>query len=143
VHLLPSIRDALLDAMPTRAPGAWVRQCGRVTPFSRRFGDPKGLVLDALSRGLRREAARRGIGVNPGFAGTYTFSSAASFPALFPSFLDGLPNGGVVMCHPGVVDAELERLDPLTTLREQEYAYLKSDAFPAALASKGVALAAT
>ena len=27
------------------------------------------------------------------------------------------------MCHPGLVDAELERLDPLTTLREREYAY--------------------
>ena len=38
------------------------------------------------------------------------------------------------MCHPGFVDAELERLDPLTTLREREYAYLAGDAFPAAAA---------
>ena len=29
-------------------------------------------------------------------------------------FLDRLPAGGLVMCHPGKVDAELERLDPLT-----------------------------
>ena len=35
------------------------------------------------------------------------------------------------MCHPGLVDAELERLDPLTTLREREYAYFCGDAFPA------------
>jgi len=47
----------------------------------------------------------------------------------------------VVMCHPGFVDAELQRLDPLTTLREKEYAYFAGDAFPAALASHGVALA--
>jgi predicted glycoside hydrolase/deacetylase ChbG (UPF0249 family) len=45
------------------------------------------------------------------------------------------------MCHPGVVDDELTRLDPLTTQREKEYAYFASDAFPAALAAKGVALA--
>ena len=38
------------------------------------------------------------------------------------------------MCHPGFVDAELERLDPLTTQREREYAYLAGDAFPACCA---------
>jgi hypothetical protein len=35
----------------------------------------------------------------------------------------------------------LQRLDPLTTLREKEYAYFAGAAFPAALASQGVALA--
>ena len=40
-----------------------------------------------------------------------------------------LPEGGLIMCHPGFVDAELERLDPLTTLREREYAYFCSDRF--------------
>jgi hypothetical protein len=45
------------------------------------------------------------------------------------------------MCHPGFVDDELRRLDPLTTLREREYAYLASDGLPAALAAKGLALA--
>jgi len=45
------------------------------------------------------------------------------------------------MCHPGFVDAELERLDPLTTLREKEYAFFASDAFPVVLANQGVALA--
>ena len=37
------------------------------------------------------------------------------------------------MCHPGFVDAELERLDPLTKQREREYAYLAGDDFPAVL----------
>jgi predicted glycoside hydrolase/deacetylase ChbG (UPF0249 family) len=46
-----------------------------------------------------------------------------------------------VMCHPGFVDAELERLDPLTTQREREYAYLAGDDFPAVLRAHGVALA--
>ena len=34
------------------------------------------------------------------------------------------------MCHPGHVDDELKRLDPLTTVREREYAYLAGDGFP-------------
>jgi predicted glycoside hydrolase/deacetylase ChbG (UPF0249 family) len=45
------------------------------------------------------------------------------------------------MCHPGVVDSELQRLDPLTHLREREYAYLASEAFPALLKARGVTLA--
>jgi predicted glycoside hydrolase/deacetylase ChbG (UPF0249 family) len=45
------------------------------------------------------------------------------------------------MCHPGRVDAELERLDPLTILREREYDYLLDEAFPRILAEHGVALA--
>jgi predicted glycoside hydrolase/deacetylase ChbG (UPF0249 family) len=51
-----------------------------------------------------------------------------------------MPAGGLIMCHPGVVDAELERLDPLTTLREREYAYFLGDRFPEALKSRGLTL---
>jgi hypothetical protein len=45
------------------------------------------------------------------------------------------------MCHPGFVDAELEALDSLTTLRTHEFAFFSSDDFPKLLAEHGVALA--
>jgi predicted glycoside hydrolase/deacetylase ChbG (UPF0249 family) len=141
VHLFPQISDALLEVVPRTAPHAWLRQCGRVIPLTQRFADPKGLLLDLLSGRFRRRAASLGLRTNPAFAGTYEFDEGANFEALFPRFLDELPDGSVVMCHPGFVDAELQRLDPLTTLREKEYAFLISDAFPAVLASYGVALA--
>ena len=67
--------------------------------------------------------------------------SSDLFAKKFPSFLDDLPDGGLVMCHPGHVDDELIRLDPLTDLREREYAYLAGEAFPAVLAAGGFALA--
>ena len=89
----------------------------------------------------RRAAAALGVRTNPAFAGAYEFDDDADFAVLFPRFLDALPDGGVVMCHPGFVDAELRRLDPLTTLREKEYAFLAGDAFPALLAAQSVALA--
>ena len=100
-------------------------------------------MLDALSGKFRELAAERGIATNPAFAGAYDFASAseADFARLFPGFLRGLPAQSVVMCHPGFVDAELERLDPLTTQREREYAYLAGDAFPGVLRAHGVALA--
>jgi len=141
VHLLPQIADALLTVVTERAPRAWVRQCGRAIAFADRFADRKGLFLDLLSSGFRRRAAARGLRSNPAFAGTYDFGPASDFAELFPRFLERLPDGGLVMCHPGFVDDELRRLDPLTTLREQEYAYFAGDSFPAVLVARGVALA--
>ena len=141
VHLFPQIGAALLEVVKATAPNAWVRQCGRVVPFARRFADRKGLLLDLLSVGFRRRAAALGLRTNPAFAGTYDFADETDFAALFPRFLDRLPDGGLVMCHPGFVDAELQRLDPLTTLREKEHAFFAGDSFPALLAAHGVALA--
>ncbi|MBV8754900.1 MAG: ChbG/HpnK family deacetylase [Hyphomicrobiales bacterium] len=140
-HLAPQVRDAVLAAAKRRAPGAWVRQCGSVQPAIKRLGDPKGLLLNAFSRAMRARAQTLGVPTNPAFAGTYGFRSGADFARKFPRFLDALPDGGVVMCHPGHVDEELIRLDPLTDLREREYAYLAGDTFPATLARAGFALA--
>ena len=140
VHLFPQVRDVILDAARQLAPQAWVRQCGSALPLHRRLTDPKGLLIDWLSREFRSRAQKLGIATNPAFAGTYSFRANADYGQIFPSFLNALPAGGLVMCHPGHVDAELERLDPLTTLREREYAYFCSDAFPAALEAHGVTL---
>jgi predicted glycoside hydrolase/deacetylase ChbG (UPF0249 family) len=65
----------------------------------------------------------------------------ADFGRLFVEFLDGLPDGGLLMCHPGKVDAELRQLDPLTDLREREYAFFLDEHFPQLLAERGYALA--
>ena len=140
IQLFPQVRDAFLKVVAERAPTAWVRQCGRPRR-GRRLRDHKALVLDILSLGFRRRARKLGIAVNPAFAGSYAFKSQANYARLFPRFLSGLPDGGLIMCHPGVVDTELKALDSLTTLREQEFAYFGSDAFLQVLAEHNVALA--
>ena len=140
VHLLPQIRDAVLRATKERAPNVWLRQCGRIEPLRRRLADPKGFFLDLLSRGFRRRAVALGLRTNPAFAGTYDFAEDADFSALFARFLERLPDDSVVMCHPGFVDAELQRLDPVTRVREREHEFLAGDAFLAMLASHGVTL---
>ena len=139
-QLFPGVRDAFLAAVKEAAPSAWVRQCGRDQPFLRRLRTPKALVLDILSAQFRRRAARAGVAFNPGFAGAYDFSGKPDFAALMGQFLQGLPDHGLIMCHPGLVDDVLVGLDPLTEQREHEYAFLGGDHFPPLLAANKVTL---
>ena len=55
-------------------------------------------------------------------------------------FLKGLPEEGVVMCHPGFVDDILKSLDGFADQREREHAFLASDQFPELLAANKLTL---
>jgi chitin disaccharide deacetylase len=139
-QLFPGVRDAFLRAVKEAAPNAWVRQGGRNRPLARGLGGAKALFLDMLSAQFRRRARRAGISFNPGFAGAYDFSQAPDFGTLMQQFLDGLPEGGLVMCHPGFVDETLVSLDPLTTQREHEHAFIGGEQFPRLMAANKVTL---
>jgi predicted glycoside hydrolase/deacetylase ChbG (UPF0249 family) len=140
VHLFPVVRDAFVHEVKRAAPQAWVRQCGRARPLRQRLFTPKAMILDTLSAGFRRAAAAAGLATNPGFAGAYDFTGAPDFAGLMPGFLDGLPDGGVVMCHPGFADATLRALDPFTEQRDAEFAYLAGGGFARLLTEANVAL---
>jgi chitin disaccharide deacetylase len=134
VHLLPVVRDIVLSAAARHAPGAWLRQCrgaGRGL---------KGRIISALSAGLVADAARAGFATNPAFSGAYEFSGAVDFAEIFPGFLADRPDGALVMVHPGHVDADLRRVDPVHEPREAEFAYLAGERLPAALAAAGFSL---
>src|ERR1700716_880418 len=139
-QLFPVVRDAFLSAVKEAAPDAWVRQGGRDAPLVRRLGTPKALLLDILSAQFRRRALRANIAFNPGFAGAYDFSQRPDFGVLMRQFLDGLPEGGLIMCHPGFVDETLVNLDPLTVQREHEHAFLGGEHFPDLLDANKVSL---
>lgn len=140
VQIFPQVRDAFLAAAKTQAPDAWVRQSGRIQPLMQRLAMPKAMLLDTLSAAFRKRAARHGVAFNPGFAGAYDFVREADFGRLMGSFLHGLPDGGLIMCHPGFVDDLLVSLDPLTDQREREYAFLASDDFARLLDANKVTL---
>jgi predicted glycoside hydrolase/deacetylase ChbG (UPF0249 family) len=139
-QLFPGVRDAFLTAVKEAAPNAWVRQGGRNQPLIARLGTPKALFLDILSAQFRRRASQVNIAFNPGFAGAYDFSRQPDFSTLMRQFLDGLPENGVIMCHPGFVDDTLVSLDPLTVQRETEYAFLDGEQFPRLLEANKVTL---
>lgn len=140
VQLFPQIRDAFLATVKEVAPNAWVRQCGRSLPLSQRLDSPKALLLDTLSATLRQKAAREGIAFNPGFAGAYDMVRGRDFSDAMQGFLTGLPEGGLIMCHPGFVDEILIGLDNVTHQREREFAFLNSDDFPRLLSANNVTL---
>ena len=140
VQLFPGVRKAFLAAVKEAVPNAWIRQCGRDRPWAQRLDSPKAFVLDALSAQFRSRAARAGLAFNPAFAGAYDFSTEPDFGALMHDFLQGMPEAGVVMCHPGIVDDVLISLDPLTVQREREYAFLGGEHFLPLLAASKLTL---
>src|SRR5204862_7017444 len=110
VRLLARSRAVCLQVAKARASDAWVGKCGRPTPFMSRIAEGKAFLPDLMSRGFRRRANKLDLRTNPAFAGAYDFADDADFSILFPRFLDRLPDGGVVMCHPGLAHAALHRL---------------------------------
>jgi predicted glycoside hydrolase/deacetylase ChbG (UPF0249 family) len=140
VQVFPQVRDAIVEVVKAVLPNAWIRQCGR-TPAARRRGDRKAALLDRLSARLVARAEEFDVPTNAAFAGTYDFGAGLDYAALFPRFLEGLPEHSVVMCHPGHPDAELAGLDTLTFQRQREFDFFAGEAFPGMLAAHGVTLA--
>lgn len=145
VHLLAGVRDVVctrLARIPVRE-RPYLRLCWE--PFAdilrRRIAAGKALLLAAMSRPLRREIARLGLASNDSFRGVHGFDAKRPFAPLMRRFLDGAGQRPLVMCHPGLVDARLRTLDPVTDQRRLEYDYLSSDRFSEDLAAAGLCLA--
>lgn len=66
------------------------------------------------------------IPTNTSFAGIYNFdcTKISEFKNIFEKFLQYATDTHLVMCHPGLVDDELKRVDSVTTAREIEYKFL-------------------
>jgi predicted glycoside hydrolase/deacetylase ChbG (UPF0249 family) len=140
VQLFPQIRDAFIAAVHADAPQAWVRQGGGAESLSAQFATPKALLLDVLSRAFRAKAVAAGLATNTAFTGAYNFDPATDYAVRMREFLTPLPDGGLMMCHPGFADETLARLDPVTTAREREYAYFAGEDFPKLLAALNMTL---
>jgi predicted glycoside hydrolase/deacetylase ChbG (UPF0249 family) len=138
-QLMPGIRKPFLDAVAALAPRAWVRQCAPAR-FTDEFFNAKSRFLGLLSLPFKRMAKRRGLRCNPAFSGAYDYDKPGDFGASFKRFIKGMPEGGVVMCHPGHPDDVLRARDPLTDQREREFAFLIGDMMPQALADNGTTL---
>jgi hypothetical protein len=133
VHILPGIADDLMAELSRRnlAGKIWLRDSAdrprRIFARGKHWG--KALTVAALARGFRGKARAAGFALNDGFSGFSDFDPQGDYSADFATFL--LAPGGkpLIMCHPGHVDDELARLDPVTQSRETELAFLLSDRF--------------
>jgi predicted glycoside hydrolase/deacetylase ChbG (UPF0249 family) len=142
VHQLPIVRDLVIDRIRGTAPGAYLRVCDEPVQaiLRRRIAVRRARVISALGRGLRRRATQAGIRTNRRFAGVRDFDETAPYRDLLRTFLRDAPAGLLVMCHPGIVDADLAAADRVTTAREDEYRYLAGPEFLGDLADAGASL---
>jgi hypothetical protein len=128
VHVLPGVRRSLLDAVMARyaAGRVYLRDpADSVAAIrARDVAVGKALTIAALALGFRRAALRRGIPVNRGFSGVAPFDPGRDFAADLQRFLLRPGPAHLVMCHPGFVDDELARLDPVIATRPIEHAAL-------------------
>lgn len=145
VQVLPGIADDLIAELFARglAGKTWLRDSAdrprRIFARGKHWG--KALTVAALARGFRAKARAAGFSLNDGFSGFSDFDAQGDYAADFASFLRAPGAKPLIMCHPGHVDAELARLDPVTDSREAELAFLLSDQFTAVLDAAGAKLA--
>lgn len=144
VHVLEPVRGLLFEEAQRRgyAGKVWLRDStDRPDRILRRGVETKkALALAWFGRGFAKDARAKGFEVNEGFSGFSAFDSTRSYSADFARYLAQPGARHLVMCHPGHVDDELKSLDPVTTTRELELAFLLSDDFVAAMEKAGARL---
>ncbi len=144
VQVLPGIADDLIAELSSRklARNFWLRDSAdrpkRIFARGKHWG--KALTVSALARGFRKKARAAGFIVNDGFSGFSDFDAGADYAADFATYLQAPGAKPLIMCHPGHVDEELARLDPVTQSRETELAFMLSDRFAEVLAAASARL---
>lgn len=126
VHIFAGVREVLAEVLVQRYPvqRPWVRQ---VSPaLQGHDARLKALVLRLLGRGFSAQMQHKAIPLTRCFAGLYSLDSRADFPRLLHGWIEKLPDGGLIMCHPG---ATAGTSDAMAQTRQRELDYLSSDRF--------------
>jgi chitin disaccharide deacetylase len=133
VHQFPIIRDVIFEIYEEslRANGSYVRcTFGTNRDFLnvRDVAYIKSLIIQ-LCGGIKfkAECIKRKIPHNSSFAGIYDFSNSIEYPQYFPRFLKQIQDGGLLMCHPGLLSAEESEV--IAGARHNEYIYYSGQKF--------------
>ena len=138
VHALPQVRACLLGVLVQRYAKSALRPLLRAPAeppsriLARGSAVMKSLVLSGLSSGFAGAAATAGFPCNDGFGGVTAFR-AGTVDAEFAQSCAAPGPRHLVMCHPGLIDDELRRIDPILERREDEFRMLAAGRFPAAI----------
>lgn len=146
VHGLPGVRRALLHVLEARyGKGArpWLRDpadnMARIVKRGRHV--QKALAIGGLASGFGGAARKAGFLTNDSFAGFSAFDPKQDFAVEFRSYLMAPGSRHLVMCHPGEIDDEIGKIDPVVETRPQELAFLLSDRAQELMTEAGLALA--
>lgn len=133
IHAMPGVRNVLAEVLVKRYPGEKPYLRDPVDRFAairrRKHSAKKAMLLAALARPFARRMRGLGFSLNEGFAGYSQFDVQGDYAAEFASALISPGARHLVMCHPGEVDDELRRLDPVVETRPVEKAFFLSGPF--------------
>jgi len=141
VHFLQPVRQWIIDRFAGVADDQkpWVR--GAPTLKGAPAGIwPKISFVKGLAAGFERKITDAGLTVHGPLAGFYPWKQTGLFEKTMSGLASALPEGAVIMCHPGFVDDVLRSRDAFTDAREEELRFLASDAFASLMASTGTEL---
>ena len=128
-HLLPFVREALIDALADRY-GDDARRISLRNCAPRRWRGLKAAIIARTGTFRLEDLAReREHPMNSDFAGVYDFNEDADFEALWTDWLQGLQGASpLVMCH--VAErGDHDGSDPIRGARTLEYDWLASTGF--------------
>ncbi|MBN8532688.1 MAG: ChbG/HpnK family deacetylase [Rhizobiales bacterium] len=133
VHAMPGVRRALGAVLAKRYPREkpYLRNpVDRLAAIrARRLSIGKATLVATLSGPFAKRMRALGFSLNEGFAGYSSFNTKRDFGSDFAHFLKHPGAKHLVMCHPGEVDDELLRLDPVTATRPLEKEFFLSERF--------------
>jgi hypothetical protein len=125
VHAMPGVRGLVLNELARRyrKNKPYVRDPGDSIAAIRARGVAvrKALIISGLAAGFATAARTAGFAVNSGFSGVSPFDPSRDFAADMARFVVQAGPSHLVMCHPGHVDDELARLDPVVATRALEF----------------------
>ena len=132
IHIFPGIRKVIFQTLTDRFPAKrrpWVRRVN--PPLTGHDAPAKAMILKILSIGFARDARQAGLTFSRNFAGLYSQSAQADFPALMTGWLRRARPGTVLMCHPSNSDS----VGPEGTGKAcfREFMHLRSKEFAATI----------
>jgi predicted glycoside hydrolase/deacetylase ChbG (UPF0249 family) len=135
VHQLPIIRTSLLKVVSELAIKPWFRVTYSMKNVTK--GSWKAYALMCLGgHTWSKLLEKQGYSFPPDFAGDYSFHKNARFADIFSKAIQGLSDGGLMMCHPGLA-GDLAQ-DPIAYNRWMEFQYLDSEQFLKNIGEKSV-----
>ncbi|PSL13921.1 putative glycoside hydrolase/deacetylase ChbG (UPF0249 family) [Marinobacterium halophilum] len=129
IQMFPVIRQIVLTTLARRYGHncPWIRvSTPALSGHDARF---KALILNMMGVGFERMRRRYAIAGTRDFAGMYSLQPEAGFGTMMTHWFNTLPDGGLIMCHPGYTDGR----SPLARAREEERNWLASAACANAL----------
>ena len=137
VHQLPMIRDALIQAVSACEFKPWFR----ITySHIKQIKSLKAFALYILGgKAFAKKMTQLNMETCNGFAGEYPLNQGGKYRERLQSFLKQIPDGGLIMCHPGL--AGEDKQDKIAGIRLEEYQYFSSPEFLADLAEASINLA--